>query len=151
VKIRREQLAAFEVNRQRGFERQVAEYIRAEHGGLAVTTSSGPVAVSELSTDALISMVRYSIAKARAYSITWESGMAAFAVLLFILGPKFDEHPLIRRELTDAAVPVNSMVDHLCCAIPTEVWDEVKATYSLEAWTSVCPDIRLSRREGFNA
>jgi hypothetical protein len=151
VKIRSEQMEVFDAIRQRDFERQIAEHLKAQHGGIAIPTTNGPIAVSDLSTDNLVTMVRYCIAKARAYGVTWESGLAAYAVLAFRLGPNFDEHPAIRRELTNAAVPANSILDHLCCVISAKQWDEAKTACGVEAWANACPRIRLTRREPFDA
>jgi hypothetical protein len=148
LKIRAEQMAELDAQSHQNFERRLAEYLRKEHGGLPIATPRGGLTVATLPMTHLATMVRYSVAKAQEYGITWESGLASFTVVMFVVGPHFDQHPPIRKEITDPAVPANSMMDHLCLVVPAEIWSSAQKAEGREAWIAACPDLRLPSNEG---
>jgi len=145
--IRREQMAAFDDASQEEFERRLAEHVRTCFAASSIDTSAGDFALSGLSAECVRAMVRHSIQKAKGYGLTWESSIAAYAALMFTVGPRFDEHPEIQAELLDENVPVNSKVDHLGYAISEPTWQEAKAAQGQRVWSEVCPLLVFSRQE----
>jgi len=85
-------------------------------------------------------MARFGVAKAKKYGLTWQSSLAGFTVLMFLYGPDFDRNPLVQRELTDATVPDEIRVDHLCAVIPDKVWDDIRRTQEPDGWQRACAE-----------
>jgi len=124
---------------------RLAEHIRVRYAEVKIGTPKGDIAVSDLSQDSLLSMVRYSISKTKHYDITWQSSIACFTALIFLMGPRFDEHAAIRRELEDEQVSSNAKVDHLCFVTTKRTWREAKAMHGAQPWNSVVPEIAARR------
>ena len=147
MNVRPKQMGVFEARSRESFEERLTEHVRTRYAGQKVGTSAGVFRVSELKEECLRAMVRYSIEKAKRHGITWESSTAAFAALMFTVGPRFDEHPDIRGKLDDPEVPDNSRVDHLCYVIPKAKWRDVKQAQGAQAWSSALPTLKFSRQE----
>lgn len=147
MKIRPKQMDVLDDYGRQSFEKRLAEHVRTHYAARPVGTSAGVFQVSELPMDCLLAMVRHSIERARGYGITWESAAAAYTALMFVVGPSFDEHPKIRRELLDPDVPNNSKMDHLGYVIPQSTWQEAKEAQGPQAWSVACPSLVFPRRE----
>lgn len=147
MEIRPEQMAALDKTSQESFEARLIRHIRTKYASVAIGTTAGNIAVSELSGDCLAGMVHHGISRALAYGLTWESSIAAYVALLFAAGPRFDEHSQIHKELLDDEVPVNSKVENLCYVIAEPVWKEARTRQSPLAWAEVCPALAFAREE----
>ncbi len=88
--IRKQQLDAFEKDRRRRFYERLSVMFR-EH----LTRQT-----EELDNQELLLRMEAADLKARSYGIVGEQGVAQFAALTFIAGPRFDERPKTQRYLT---------------------------------------------------
>ncbi|MGH9760485.1 MAG: hypothetical protein ACREDR_37500, partial [Blastocatellia bacterium] len=104
LKIRPEQVDAFQEVADAAFVRRVVEHLRERHPSAIVRISSGTVKVEQIQDDVIRKMVESGVARARGYGMTWESSIASFVVLMFLTAPNFDKHPLIERVLKDEQV-----------------------------------------------
>lgn len=145
--LRAEQIEKFDEYSRKGFEERLARHVRMRYADVRVSMPAGVFPVSELPAECLAAMVRQSIEKARQYGISWESATASFTALMFVVGPNFDEHPAIRRELQDPDVPDNSKIDHLSLVISEATWRDAKQAQGQKAWGVPCPALESSRRE----
>jgi hypothetical protein len=139
MKIRPAQLQAFAPAAEADFERRVAEYLRGGHAEVSVTLPAAGadaqwVAVKDLDDETLVKMVRGGLARARSYGMTWESSLTSFVVLMFLVAPNFDEHPLIKRFLTDEGVEPDARVDELVAGASEGNWVAAKKGYDPGAW-----------------
>ena len=134
LRVREEQLLAFRAVADEDFVARTAEYLRAEHPEAAVALPDGERPLSEMPDELLLGMVRRGIARARSYGLTWESSITAFVVLMFVVAPNFDAHPLIRRVLTDEKVAPDLRVDQLWEETTDENWEAAAAGYDAGAW-----------------
>jgi hypothetical protein len=127
--VRPKQMAVFAEEANQRFERHLADHLRERHGNLPVHTSTSTMPLKSIEDSDLLALVRECIDKARGWGLTWESSIAAFAVLMFLNGPDFDQQPAIRAELENRAVPADSLPDHVASAVPETVWQQVRADY----------------------
>ena len=132
--IRPEQLEAFQSVADRVFVRQMVEYLRENHAGALVYLPDGSIAVEQIPDEILYEMVRNGIARARSYGLSWESTVGAFVVLMIVIAPNFDEHPLIQRILTDESVPENDRIDELWGRTSEQNWEAAEKSYDANAW-----------------
>jgi hypothetical protein len=138
--IRPEQLETFLPVAEASFERRVADYIREEHADEAVTLPAGEGEVIEnkvngLDDETLLKMVRTGIARARSYGMTWESSITAFVVLMFVVAPNFDGHPLMTHILKDGSIEPDERIDRLCEQTTDSNWEAAKRDYNVAAWS----------------
>ncbi len=147
MKIRREQMSTLNAVGRENFELRLTEHVRTRYPAILIGIPGGQIPVSQLSTDCLLGMVRCGISRAKKYGLTWQSSIAGFTSLMFAIGPDFDEHPAIRRELLDEAVPANSKVDNLSRVVAEPIWNEAKLGQRPLAWTVICPSLTFSRQE----
>lgn len=124
MQIRAEQLEAFRPRADELLAARVVEHLRENH----------PEEVGRLPDDVLAEMVSNGLARARRYGLTLESSLTAFVVLMFVVAPNFDEHPLIRHVLTDESEPPDRRVDALAERISEANWEEAERRYDPGAW-----------------
>src|SRR5438094_1256738 len=124
LRIRTEQLEAFQPVAEASFESRVIDYLHAEHEDALIRSSSRTLPIAQLADEDLIQMVRRRIKKAREYGIRWESSLTAFVVLTFIVGANFDEQPAIRQVLTDEQVEPDLRIDQLWERTTEQDWEE---------------------------
>lgn len=139
MRIRPAQLKAFAPAAEGAFERRVAEHLREHHAGVTVKLPSADadareVEVRDLDDSALVEMVRGGIARARSYGMTWESSLTSFVVLMFLVAPNFDDHPLINRLLTNQAVEPDARLDELVAGATEGNWVAARRGYDASAW-----------------
>lgn len=143
--IRPEQLEAFRPAADAAFLQQVVDYVRDEHDDQAVQLTSGAFTVAQLPDDVLRELVRCGFERARAYGMTWESSITTFVILMFVVAPNFDEHPVIRHILRDGRVPPDSRLDELWERTSDENWEAAARKYSPSAWSpraqAVAPEV----------
>ncbi|MET0649847.1 MAG: hypothetical protein ABW208_24825 [Pyrinomonadaceae bacterium] len=134
--IRPEQLEAFSPLAEAAFARRVVEYLRENHADEPVTLAAGELPVKDVDDATLFRLVRGGIERAGSYGMTWESTITAFVVIMFTVAPNFDEHPLIRRALTDARFEPNERLDAIWDSTTNENWEAARASYDPGAWVS---------------
>jgi hypothetical protein len=134
LRIRPEQLEAFQPVAEAGFARRLTEYIHKAHADAMVRLPSGAISVNRLSNALLARMVLNGIARGRGYGISWESSLAAFVVIMFVAAPNFDQHPLIQRALLDDTSEPDRRIEGLWRRISSQNWRAVEAYYDPGAW-----------------
>jgi hypothetical protein len=132
--IRREQFSVFDQVTEAAFIRRVVEHLAEEHSDTLVKTSVAESTLRELPGADLHEMVRRGVERARAYGLTWESSLTSFVVLMFVVAPNFDEHPLIKRVLQDNNVEPDLRIDRLWELTSEENWEAAAAGYDAGAW-----------------
>jgi hypothetical protein len=135
LRIRPEQVEVFQPAAEDAFERRVVEYLRENHADEIVVLPAGEHEVKDLDDETLLKMVRAGIARARSYDMTWESSITAFVVLMFIVAPNFDSHPLINRALRDDKVDPNSRVEEIWDHTTEANWDAARDSYDAGGWS----------------
>lgn len=76
---------------------------------------------------ALDEVVALAVAKARAHHIDTEDGLYALARIILLVGPRFDEHPVVAEVLADRRVPANARLMRLFVTCSEDVWNEAAA------------------------
>ncbi len=104
LKIRPQQLAAFERQAEAAFVSRTLEYLREQHHSQSVRLPDTTSNLKDIPTEKLQLLVSAQIARGRSYGMSWESNLTAFVVLSFITAPNFDAHPLVSRVLKDDKV-----------------------------------------------
>ncbi len=132
--IRPEQMSVFKPAAEKNFENQIVKHLREQHSELTVHFVKGDSTVEQIPQDRLLEMVQQGIARARAYGITWETAIVGFIVLMFLIAPNFDDHPLIKRAISDESVPPNERIEHLQKVITEENWMAAKNNYNARFW-----------------
>ncbi len=134
LKIRDEQMAAFEETAEAAFAKSTVAYLRENHADTIVQLPSGKCKVAHLPDEVIYEMVWDSFQKAKAYGIDWQSTLRSFTVIRFIAAPNFDDHPIIKRLLKDENVPANERVDKLWENTTEQNWEAIEKNYNPEAW-----------------
>src|SRR5215831_1770471 len=135
LKIRSEQIAAFQPVADAGFARRLTQYVRhAPHASVTVLIPSGATPVNMIPNAVLRRMVQTGIERGRGYGLSWESSLAAFVLIMFVAAPNFDQHPLIQRVLRDDDAPPDGRIESLWSRISNENWRAVEAYYDPRAW-----------------
>ncbi|MFT3772594.1 MAG: hypothetical protein QM820_44960 [Minicystis sp.] len=122
--IRDPQLAALRAAREPAFLDDLVAHLRAYH----------PDAVEDLSDDEIRARARVGVRRAGRYGFDKGRTAAAFVALMFEIAPNFDEHPAIRRCLTDEAIPVDARILDLVHRTTAAAWEEAEEAYDDAAW-----------------
>lgn len=134
LRIRSEQIEAFQPVADAQFVRRIVEHLRNKQATLVVRLTSGPTLIFRLSDARLHKMVEDGVVRARAYGLTWESSLTGFVVLMFKVAPNFDQHPAINRALTDTLVAPDERIKRLLEVTTSSDWWEAKERYDPAAW-----------------
>jgi hypothetical protein len=105
--IREAQMAALERAGMRAFARQLCGVLRQSYAEL----------VGSLDDVTLLDRVARGVERAHALGMRIESSYLAFVVLMFHVGPRFDEHPAVRQALNDSALPPDNRLEHLSARV----------------------------------
>ena len=132
--MRAEQLEAFQSPAEAAFVARLVEHLRTHHAEAIVQLPEHSAAVKELPDEIIHEMVRNGIARAHLYGMHAEASLAAFVVIMFVVAPSFDRHPLIERILREESIPADSRIDQLWERTSEQNWDAVKETYDASAW-----------------
>jgi hypothetical protein len=124
LKIRAEQMGVFEEEVQRRFLLHVVDHLRQHYAA----------SVHAVSDERLEQRVRSGIARARRYGLTWESSIAAFVTLMFVIAPNFDEHPAMRKALTDRRTPPDDRIELMMMNTSDDDWSQAAANADPRAW-----------------
>lgn len=134
LKIRPEQMQAFQPSAEASFERRVVEYIKTHQAEVVVQLTTGTFTVSQIADATLTEMVRRGIKRARAYGMTWQSTITSFVVLMFVMAPNFDAHPLIKRVLSDESIKPDLRIEQLWERTKDPNWRAAEQMYNPNTW-----------------
>jgi hypothetical protein len=98
-----------------------------------------PEAPLQFAMPHLGAMADAAVVKANAYQITSQPDVCAFAMLMWLYGPTFDEHPAVHSILISGQ-PSDVRIERLFETVPEEVWDEINASRDEERWFPLPPD-----------
>lgn len=135
LKVRQEQLDAFKPQADAAFIARTVEHLREHHSEAIVQLQENSAAVKDLSDEIIHELVRNGVVRAYAYGMNAEASLAAFVVIMFVVAPSFDKHPLIERVLRDASIPPDSRIDQLWERTSEQNWEAVKQSYDASAWS----------------
>jgi hypothetical protein len=134
LKIRDEQFEVFQPQADARFVADVVRHLREEYADAVVQLPSGAASVGQLPSGDLHAMVSGGLERARRYGMVSEAAIASFIVLMFVVAPNFDEHPLINRVLRDATLLPDSRVDALWERTTGENWEAAEQNYRASCW-----------------
>lgn len=134
LKIRAEQMQAFQAVADATFVKKLAAHLREKHGDTGVQLPTGTFLVFELPAATLEAMIHTGIARARGYGFASESDLAGFVAVMFETAPNFDDHPLLQRGLSDERVKLEERIDALLQNATEANWGVVKEEYDPSAW-----------------
>ena len=94
----------------------------------------GSWTIGSLASPFLHKLTQTAVARARSHGIAWESRISAFAVLMFVVAPNFEDVPAIKRVLTDEYVPADGRIDRLWVQTSPRDWEQARAAYDPTRW-----------------
>lgn len=134
LKIRAEQMQAFQVAADAAFIKKLVKHLREKHGDTGVQLPTGTFLVFELSEETLEAMVRSGFERARRYGFASEADLAGFVAVMLETAPNFDDHPLLQRGLKDERVKLEDRLAALLQNATEANWGVVKEDYDPTAW-----------------
>ena len=134
LKIRGEQMQAFQSAADNAFAKKLVLHLREKHGDTGVQLPTGTFLVFELPAETLEAMIHAGLARARNYGFASEADLAGFVAVMFETAPNFDEHPLLQRGLKDERVKIEKRIDALLQTATEANWGVVKKEYDPGAW-----------------
>ncbi len=132
--IRAEQMNAFEDSAEEKFVRRIAAHLLENYDAAIVRLPDSESAVSELPEDALHSLIKNSIARARRYEMDFESSISAFTAIRFEISPNFDKHRLSQVLLKDEHIEPNARLDELLEVLTEKNWETIRSEYDVNGW-----------------
>lgn len=132
--IRPEQMTAFQTVAEASFVERIADYIAENFGDRFVILPTGMKTINELPPETLQRMIENGLKRARNYGMTWESSLTSFVVMMFLVAPNFDDHPLLKRPLLDAEIEPDKRIEQLWERTTDANWDAAKQDYDAQAW-----------------
>jgi hypothetical protein len=127
LKIRAEQMKAFQDAADTAFIKKLSAHLREKHGDTGVQLPSGTFLVFELPTETVEAMIRTGFERAREYGFASEA-------LMIETAPNFDNHPLLQRGLQDERVKLEERLGVLLENATAANWQVVKEEYDPSAW-----------------
>jgi len=86
------------------------------------------------SDEALDSMIKIGIERARSRNFERAEDIAAFVALMFEISPVFDENEHIDALLKDASFPPRIRMEQMLGRTTDEVWKEAEGSYDANVW-----------------
>ena len=93
-----------------------------------------PEAVAELRDEEIQRRSAVAVERALRHGFTKEPSVAAFAALMFLVGPNFDQQPAIRAALADATMSPDARMAKLMTRTKEQDWDEAGALADTAEW-----------------
>jgi hypothetical protein len=112
--IRNDQMDAFDQETTRRFARRVAAHMREEHAA----------AVEDIPDEELERRCAAAVARGRAFGLTLEGPLTAFAALTFLVAPDYYECDRIKRFLDDQSLAPDDRMDRLLREATVKDWAE---------------------------
>ncbi len=89
--VRREQLDEIFSAQQAEFDRKLCNYFRTDH----------PEATAHYTDDQLLSTISAARERAASWGIETGEGIKKFILMVVLISPTFDEHPVVKRYLKE--------------------------------------------------
>lgn len=87
--------------------------------------------------------VRSGMKRARQYEIKEAADLATFICLMLEFAPNFDEHPLIKKILTDTAIDGSAKIREVINSTTDAAWQDTIDNYDERAWLFGLPPQEL--------
>ncbi len=129
LKIRAEQMQAFQAAADQAFVKKLVAYLREKHGDTGVQLPTGTFLVFELPAETLEAMVQTGLARARNYGFVSEADLAGFVTVMLETAPNFDDHPLLQRGLRDERIKLEDRLGALLQSATDANWKVAKEDY----------------------
>lgn len=113
--IRKHQMEAFKLDRERRFRNRLERIVRALY----------PRRLRRMTDAEISALVERGVQDAVGYGITYETSVADFLGLTLDIGPTFHRHPRIRKILEDKRIPANDRVAILFENVSRVEWIEI--------------------------
>jgi hypothetical protein len=95
---------------------------------------SGTFTIAQAPNDVVEELIRAGIRSARRYGLSWESSLAAFVVLMFVVSPNFDDCSSVRQVLLDPSKPPDCRLRELWDETTEDEWEQMRENYNPDAW-----------------
>lgn len=122
--IRSSQMQTLQQAMDQTFVDEIADYISVNHSNT----------VAGMPDNLLKRRIHNGILRARIYGMTWRSSVTAFVVLMFVVAPNFDEHPLIHEILSNKKLQPDERINLIAGLTYEKDWEEAHSCYNDEAW-----------------
>jgi hypothetical protein len=132
--IRQQQLGALQPIAEAALVRKIARHILTNHGDSIVRCSSGTFTIAQAPNDVVEELIRAGIRSARRYGLSWESSLAAFVVLMFVVSPNFDDCSSVWQVLLDPSKPPDCRLRELWDETTEDEWEQMRENYNPDAW-----------------
>jgi|WetSurMetagenome_2_1015567.scaffolds.fasta_scaffold313334_2 hypothetical protein len=86
-----------------------------------------PESVAELKDDEILRRAEVAVERAKRHGFLKESSVAAFASLMFLVAPNFDEQPNIKAALKAPGLPADACMERLMGNTKEEDWEAAGA------------------------
>jgi hypothetical protein len=83
-----------------------------------------PEAVSELSDSEILSRIESGIERARAHDLNG-GAIVAFVTLMFTVAPDFDQHPKVRKVLSESALSPAARMQRIFERTTEDDWEQI--------------------------
>lgn len=124
LRIRDEQMRVFQAARDRAFARSVADWLRESHA--ATVTALAP---AELERRVLV-----GLARATGHGLADERAIMRFILVMFDVGPSFDEYPPIRAALAKPGSSAELRFSDMMALTTADDWAGARASRDDAAW-----------------
>jgi hypothetical protein len=91
-------------------------------------------AVAELDDDEILRRAGVAVRRAARYGFTKETSVAAYAALMFLVAPNFDEQPAIREALGDPKLSPDARIEKIFSLTKEADWDAAGERANPAAW-----------------
>jgi hypothetical protein len=132
--IRDDQMDAFQETAEGAFAKRIIEYIKENHADEIVQIPAGKCKVTHLPEEIFFKMVFQSLQRAKRYGFSLRPTLKAYVILRFVVAPNFDEHPIIKRVLTDESIPADERIDELWDKTSEQNWEAAEQSYDSTSW-----------------
>ena len=133
LRVRREQIDAFQPTAEEEFALRIVDYLRQHYARLVVKQVNALSLLERIPEESLLKLVRTGIARARANGFTFSASISAFVVLMFKAAPNFDQNPTISQSLKEL-LPEEQRLPKLLETVAAETWQQAKEQYDPSAW-----------------
>ena len=90
--------------------------------------------IKQTGDETFLTMVEIAIAKARQYQCADRYAIAMFVELMLLVGPCFNEYPLVRFYLEEPEVVPDARIDNLLRGITAAEWEKAKQHPGSSNW-----------------
>jgi len=132
--IRREQVEMFDTAAAVAFNAQIVSYLRSNHPETEVRLTTGTCFVQNIPEKQFQGLVNCGINRARKHNLEFASNQIAFVVLMFLVAPNFDKHPVIDSFFIEHSGIADYRFHRVWEDVSDSDWQIAKSIYDVEAW-----------------